>query len=100
MNVLTHLAKESMSPSKRKFPASDLIPGQTYRVIKTLEDYDGITHAQGESWRFVGKDFLPYEDGLSLHVELNEQNVTLRLQWRAETQGELIDNFSDFVEEV
>lgn len=59
-----------------------------------------MIHAVGESWRFVGKDFLPYEDGLSLHVESNGQNVTLRLQWRAETQGEIINNFSDFVEEV
>jgi len=74
--------------------------GQTYRVSKTFEDYDGITHDVGESWRFVGKDFLPYEDGLSLHIESNGQNVTLRLQWRSETQGGLIDNFSDFVEEV
>jgi hypothetical protein len=88
-----------MSPSTRKFTAADLISGQTYRVTKTFTDYDGIPHAVGESWRFVGKDFLPYEDGLSLHVESNGQNMTLRLQWRAETQGELIDNFSDFVEE-
>ena len=87
-----------MSPSKRKFTASDLIAGQTYRVTKTFKDYDGITHAVGESWRFVGKNFLPYEDGLTLHIESNGQSVTLRLQ--AETQGELIDNFFDFVEEV
>ena len=89
-----------MSPSTRKFTASDLILRRTYRVTKTFKDYDGITHAVGESWRFVGKDFLPYEDGLALHVESHGQNMTLRLQWRAETQGELIDNFSDFVEEV
>ena len=89
-----------MSPPRRKFTASDLIAGQSYRVIKTFKDYDGVIHAVGESWRFVGKDFLPYEDGLSLHVESNGQNVTLRLQWRAETQGEIIDSFSDFVEEV
>ena len=89
-----------MSPPKRKFTAADLIAGQSYSVIKTFKDYDGIIHAVGESWRFVSKDFLPYEDGLSLHVESNGQNVTLRLQWREETQGELIDNFSDFMEEV
>jgi hypothetical protein len=89
-----------MSPPTQKFTASDLISELTYRVIKTFKDYDGITHAVGEAWRFVGKDFLPYEDGLSLHVESNGQNVTLRLQWREESQGEFIDNFSDFVEEV
>ena len=89
-----------MTPSQRKFTAADLITGKSYRVTKTFKDYDGITHAVGESWRFVGKDFLPHEDGLSLHVESNGQNVTLRLQWRAETQGELIDSFSDSMEEV
>ena len=89
-----------MTPSQRKFTAADLITGKSYKVTKIFKDYDGITHAVGESWRFVGKNFLPYEDGLSLHVESNGQNVTLRLQWREETQGELIDNFSDFVEEV
>ena len=89
-----------MSPSQRKFTAAHLITGKSYKVTKAFEDYDGITHAVGESWLFVGKDFLSYEDGLSLHVESNGQNVTLRLQWREETQGEVIDSFSDFVEEV
>ena len=89
-----------MTPSQRKFTAADLLPGKSYKVTKAFEDYDGITHAVGESWRFISKDFLPYEDGLSLHVKSNGQNVTLRLQWRAETQGEIIDSFSDFVEEV
>ncbi len=88
-----------MSLNKRKFTAADLVSGQTYRVIAPFTDYDGIIHPVGESWRFVKKNFLPYEDGLSLFIERNGQNVSFRLQWREETQGELIDNFSDFVEE-
>jgi len=89
-----------MSRSKPKFTAADLVPGQTYRVIKTFTDYDGTIHPVDESWRFVKKSFLPYEDGLSLFVERNEQSVSLRLQWRAESQGQIIDNFSDFVTEA
>jgi len=89
-----------MSPSKRKFTAAELAPGQAYRVIKTFVDYDGIIHPVGESWRFVKKNFLPYEDGLSLYVERNKQDSSFRLQWRAESQGQIIDNFSDFVAEV
>ena len=89
-----------MSLFKRKFTAADLVSGQTYRVIKTFTDYDGTVHPVGESWRFVKKSFLPYEDGLSLFVERNKQNVSFRLQWRPEAQGEIIDNFSDFVAEV
>jgi hypothetical protein len=89
-----------MSLPRRKFTAADLVSGQTYRVIKTFTDYDGTVHPVGESWRFVKKSFLPYEDGLSLFVERNKQNVQFRLQWRAESQGQIIDNFSDFVTEV
>lgn len=89
-----------MSLPKRKFTAADLVPGQTYQVIKTFADYDGTVHSVDESWRFVKKSFLPYEDGLSLFVERNEQKMSFRLQWRTESQGEIIDNFSDFVTEV
>jgi Domain of unknown function (DUF3601) len=89
-----------MSLPKRKFTAADLVSGRTYRVIKTFTDYDGTVHPVDESWRFVKKSFLPYEDGLSLFVERNKQNVLFRLQWRAESQGQIIDNFSDFVTEV
>lgn len=86
-----------MSQGKQKFTAADLVPGQTYRVIKPFVDYDGTVHPVNESWRFVEKSFLPYEDGLSLFVERNTQTVSIRLQWREEAQAELIDNFSDFV---
>ena len=88
-----------MTSSKRKFTASNLIAGQTYRVITTFKDYDGITHPIGETWRFVEKNFLPYEDGLSLFIQMNGHNSSIRLQWRTETQGDIIDSFSNFVEE-
>jgi hypothetical protein len=89
-----------MSLPRRKFTASDLVPGKSYRVISAFKDYDGIIHSVGEYWRFVKKNFLPYEDGLSLFVEKNGENISFRLQWRAETQGQIIDDFSDFVEEI
>jgi hypothetical protein len=85
--------------SKRKFSAADLVPGKTYHVIKPFTDYDGTVHPVGESWRFVKKGFSPHEDGLSLFVERNGQTVLIRLQWLEESQGEIIDNFSDFVTE-
>jgi Domain of unknown function (DUF3601) len=84
----------------RQFTAADLVPGRTYRVIRIFIDYDGTVHPIDESWRFVKKSFLPYEDGLSLFVEKNQQTVLFRLQWREESQGQIIDNFSDFVAEV
>jgi len=85
---------------KRKFTAADLTPGKTYRVVATFVDYDGIPHPIGESWRFLAKNFLPYDDGLTLYVERDRREVPFRLQWRAETQGNIIDSFSDLVEEL
>ena len=89
-----------MTLPKRTFTAANLIPGQTYRVIKAFKDYDEVTHPISEVWRFTEKNFLPYEDGLSLFVEMNGQKTSFRLRWREESQGEIIDGFSDFVEEM
>jgi hypothetical protein len=76
-----------------------MIPGKRYRVIKPFTDYDGSLHATGESWIFTGKNFLPYEDGLTVYVKREERDLTFRMQWRDETQGDVISNFSDHVEE-
>jgi hypothetical protein len=89
-----------MSPPKRKFTASELIPGQLYQVKYPFRDYDRVLHPAGEQWRFVQKSFLPYEDGLTLFIEQEGQNLSIRLQWREESQGIIIDNFSRYVEEV
>lgn len=86
-----------MSVPKRKFTASELVPGKSYRVIAEFKDYDNIIHPIGESWRFTEKSFLPYEDGLSLFVEMNDQRKQIRLQWRPEAQGPVIDSFYEFV---
>ena len=86
--------------TNQKFTASDLVPGKTYRVIAAFKDYDGADHSIGESWRFVKKSFLPYEDGLTLFVEKDGKPIQIRLQWRTETQGPLIDNFSNYVEQM
>ena len=89
-----------MSSPKRKFTAADLVAGQNYRVIAAFNDYDGINHPADETWRFVEKNLLPYDDGLTLFVERDGKKMPFRFQWRDETQGKLIDNFSDFVEEM
>lgn len=88
-----------MSSPQRKFTAVDLIPGKTYQVVKSFQDYDGFSHPVGERWRYIDKSFLPYEDGLTLKIELEGQLTGLRLQWRDDAQGPIIDNFSDYVEE-
>jgi hypothetical protein len=89
-----------MSLAKRIFTAADLVPGQTYRVVLPFKDYDQINHPVGESWRFLEKHFLPYEDGLTLVILLDGQKMGVRLQWRGESQADIIDHFSDYVETI
>jgi hypothetical protein len=89
-----------MTPSTPTFKAVDLVVGQTYLVVKPFKDYDEMTHPAGESWSFLEKHFLPYEDGLTLVVNFNGQKIFMRLQWRSETQADIIDHFSDFVTAV
>lgn len=90
----------SFETSTRKFKAVDLTPGKQYRVVVAFVDFDGMAHPMGESWRFMARNFLPYDDGLTLYVERDGREVSLRLQWRPETQASIIDHFSDFVEEL
>lgn len=77
-----------------------LIPGQLYKVTKQFIDFDRISHDPGETWVYQGTHFLPYDDGLTLHVLLNGKEVVFRLQWREEEQGPIIDHFSEYVEAV
>ena len=89
-----------MAGSEGRFTAVELEPGRTYRVVAPFVDYDGIAHPIGETFRFVEKHFLPYEDGLTLMVDQQGRADSWRLQWREEAQAEVIDNFSSFVEIV
>jgi hypothetical protein len=90
----------SANESKRTFNATQLTRGRTYRVIAEFTDYDGLIHKVGESWRFLGHNFLPYEDGLTLSIEAEGSNAVIRMQWLPESQEAIIDHFSDYVEEL
>jgi Domain of unknown function (DUF3601) len=75
----------------------NLKTGQDYIVIKSFTDYDDIVHAVGEIWTYQGTNFLPYDDGLTLHVLMNHQTAVYRLQWRKEAQADIIENFKEYV---
>ncbi len=74
-----------------------LKPGQKYSVIKPFTDYDGAVHNAGETWVYQGTNFLPYDDGLTLHVLVDNRAVVYRLQWRREEQAAIIEHFTAFV---
>ena len=77
----------------------ELLPGQRYRVVRAFQDYDQRPHPVGETWTFVETNFVPYYDGLTLHVLLpSGLPATYRLQSRPEGQAEIIYHFTDYVQ--
>jgi hypothetical protein len=71
-----------------------------YTVSKAFVDYDGDRHEEGERWAFLGYSFLPYEDGMSWFVSLDGiREWQIRLQWRPDAQGMILDNLKDYMVE-
>jgi len=82
-------------------PFKHLQPGSRYAVRAAFTDYDGAVHPEGETWTFRSHSFLPYEDGLSLFVGWPDGSERqIRLQWRPETQGAIIDALERFIAPV
>ncbi len=78
-----------------------LRPGKRYFVVRPFVDYDQIGHPVGERWTFVRHAFLPYEDGLTLILAPPDgREVPLRLQWRADAQGQIIDALDRYLSPV
>lgn len=71
-----------------------MVAGREYMVTRAFTDFDGQLRPAGERWVFKGYDFLPYDDGLTLYTE---PGPGLRLQWRLESQGAIIDNLGDYL---
>lgn len=76
-------------------PFKHLTPVQDYVVIRAFTDYDGGVHPVGERWTYRGKGFLPYDDGLSLFVVIDGADHHIRMQWRDEEQGPIIETLTD-----
>lgn len=75
--------------------------GKKYVVVSQFQDFDKDVHPVGETWTFIGSSFSPYDDGLSLFVSLDDKHEwQIRMQWRPEEQGPIIDAFESYVEEA
>jgi hypothetical protein len=78
-------------------PAPPLELQREYRVLRAFVDFDGHRHEPGETWRFVGSSYLPYDAGLSLFVQTPEGEWHIRLQLSAGQQRELWASFATHV---
>lgn len=78
-----------------------LAVGRRYRVTREFLDYDADPHPVGETWTFLGCNFLPYEDGWSFFVSLDgEHEWHIRLQDRGETQAAILQDLGSYVAEI
>ena len=76
-----------------------LVIGRRYEVVKPFADFDRREHAVGETWRFEGHTFLPYDDGLSLYVSFDGDDlVQFRMRWTPEDQGQVVDALEDYIQ--
>lgn len=84
--------------AERAMPFAHLLPGRRYHVVRAFVDHDRIDHPVGECWTYTGHAFLPYEDGLTLFVAMPDgRERSVRLQWRPETEGAILDTFETYV---
>jgi hypothetical protein len=79
-------------------PFKHLEVGARYVVAREFVDHDKDVHPVGETWTYLGHNFVPYHDGLSLFVSLDGVNEwQIRLQWIPEEQAAVIDALEDHV---
>lgn len=71
--------------------------GMKYRILKSFTDYDGIVYESGEVVEFIGSNFVPYEDGLSLFFVCKGKEKQIRLQIRPEEQQEIVQNLLQYI---
>ena len=72
--------------------------GSRCKVAQAFTDYDGAVHPVGETWRFAGAAFLPYEDGYTFYVSVDGIHETkFRMQDWPETQGHFFANVDTYI---
>lgn len=79
-------------------PFAHLETDRHYVVIKPFKDFDGQEHKIGEAWTYIGSSFLPYDDGLSLFAVIDGKERQVRMQWRDEEQGPVVDHLRDYLQ--
>ena len=71
--------------------------GGKYTIVKSFKDYDNYSYEEGNEIEFIGSNFVPYEDGLSLFVKYKQREKQIRLQLRPEAQQEIAHNLKEYL---
>ena len=87
-------AGPALKPSGPPAYHQQMTAGREYMIVRSFRDFDGAERSAGERWVFKGYDFLPYDDGLTLFTD---PGPGVRLQWRGESQADIIDNLGDYI---
>lgn len=77
-----------------------LNPGVDYRVKRAFVDFDGHLHAEGEEWVYLGAYYIPQDEGISLFVEIDDEEWIIPLRWAEGYQQDLIDTVDCYIESV
>ncbi|WP_064669307.1 DUF3601 domain-containing protein [Vibrio nigripulchritudo] len=70
-----------------------------YRIIKQFKDYCGITYEIGTKLKFIGSNFVPYENGLSLFFDNNGVEQQIMLCVSSEFQQSIAHNLEEYFSE-
>ena len=84
----------------REEPFKHLLPGQQYAITQSFVDFDGKVYHPGTTCKYLGKNFLPYDDGLTLYFSEAGEVLMIRLQWREEAQKNIIEGLEDYFVDV
>ena len=87
-----------MASELQKYGELLLVLGTRYRVICPFRDFDGELHEPPEEWIYRGYSFLPYDDGLTLHVT-SDSGVegVIPLCGHRELQANILEAFERYV---
>ena len=76
-----------------------LQPHLRYEVIREFKDFDDDVHPVGETWVWLGHNFLPYDGGYSFFVSVDgEHEWHIRMQ--ESDQSEILDNLAAYIRAV
>lgn len=74
--------------------------GKRYSIVKSFSDYDNYLYEEGNVIEFIGSNFVPYEDGLSLFCIYKDREQQITLQVRPEAQQEIAHNLQQYLVSV